>query len=312
MIGITPYREQGLKDPLLREVMESLGMESVPLYDNESPSKTANKKWITALGATRDGEVNPERVAADDSFALTERIKGMARDMGADIVGVAKLQPLFIDIGVDLHHDVVLCIGVHEAYGNVLRGADAVEHEASLVYAECARISDGMARRIRAMGYPALAHHNGGCDIQAIPALYHAGFGELGRHGSLINPEFGANFRPGLVTTTMPLEPDKPYEFGVPAYCESCNLCINNCPGDAIARAPIVTAGIKRWIVDTAKCYPYSRLRAEYCHLCVDVCPYIHKENGNTDYRNTYKQFMRARKQAGYKTPKGEAAPAAE
>jgi Pyruvate/2-oxoacid:ferredoxin oxidoreductase delta subunit len=304
MIGITQRREQGLKDPLLREVMESLGMDSVPLYDAEPPEKTANKAMIAALGERRDGEVAPDRVAVGDTVALTERVKGMARDAGADIVGVAKLQSLFIDRGVDLPHDVVLCMGVHEAYGKVIEGADAVEHEASRVYAECARISDEMARTIRAMGYPALAHHNGGCGIQAIPALYHAGFGELGRHGSLINPQFGANFRPGIVTTTMPLEPDAPYEFGVADYCESCNLCSNNCPGDAIAETPIETAGLRRWIVDTAKCYPYSRLRTEYCHICVDVCPYIHKENGNADYRRVYKQYMRARKQAGYKTPK--------
>lgn len=304
MIGITPYREQGLKDPLLGEVMRAMGMSSVPLYDTEAPAKTKNKDFIKSLGASRDGEINPEPVAVADAYAFTERIKGMARDIGADLVGVAKLQPLFIDEGVDLPHDTILCIGVHETYSNVLDGADAVEHEASRVYAECARISDEMGRRLREMGFPALAHHNGGCDIQAIPALYHAGFGELGRHGSLINPEFGANFRPGFVTTTAPLEVDRPYEFGVPDYCEKCNLCINNCPGDAIAREPIETAGLRRWRIDIAKCYPYSRLRPEYCHICVDVCPYIHKENGNAAYRGVYKQYMKARREAGYRTPK--------
>ena len=39
-------------------------------------------------------------------------------------------------------------------------------------------------------------------------------------------------------------------------------------------------------------------------HCCIDVWPFIHKANGNTDYRNTYKQYRRACKQAGYKTPK--------
>ncbi len=304
MIGITTYREQGLKDPLLGEVMRNLGMESVPLYNAEAPEKTANKQFIRSKGETRDGPVSAERVDIPDEAALTEQLKGMARDLGADMVGIALLQPLFIDDGVDLPHDVVLCIGVHETYGNVVDGADAVEREASRVYAECARIADAMARNIRDMGFPALAHHNGGCDIQAIPAMYHSGFGELGRHGSLIHPEFGANFRPGFVTTTLPLVPDAPCEFGVPDYCEKCNLCTNNCPGDAMARDAIVTAGLRRWLVDIAKCYPYSRLRAEYCHLCVDVCPYIHKENGNNEYRSIYKQFMKARKQAGWRSPK--------
>ncbi len=133
MIGITRYREQGLKDPLLGEVMRSLGMDSVPLYDSEAPEKTANKQRISAFGKTRDGPVSPERADVADPTALTERVKAMARDLGADMVGVAPLQPLFINQGVDLPHDVILCMGVHEKYHNVAEGADAVEAEASRV-----------------------------------------------------------------------------------------------------------------------------------------------------------------------------------
>lgn len=129
--------------------------------------------------------------------------------------------------------------------------------------------------------------------------MYDAGFGELGKHGSLINPAYGASFRPSFVTTDLPLEPDRPHEFGVQDYCESCRLCVNNCPGDAIPNDHILTEGIKRWLTDIEKCYPYSRLRQEYCHLCVDVCAYnapLHRE--------TYKVFMMGRKTEGYKTPK--------
>jgi formate hydrogenlyase subunit 6/NADH:ubiquinone oxidoreductase subunit I len=60
-----------------------------------------------------------------------------------------------------------------------------------------------------------------------------------------------------------------------------------------------MTHGIKRWLIDLEKCYPYSRLRDEYCHLCVDVCPYNVKS-----HPGTYKAFMKERKQVGYKTPK--------
>ena len=85
MIGITRYREQGLKDPLLGEVMRAHGMDSVPLYDTESATKTRYKNMIKALAPGRDGPVNPERTPFDDLTALTERIKGMARDAGADL-----------------------------------------------------------------------------------------------------------------------------------------------------------------------------------------------------------------------------------
>jgi len=304
MIGITPYREQGYKDPLLVEVMKAHGLESLPHYDSESPQKRANKAQIKAWGAERDGPAARDPDPVEDRHAFTQRIKGMARDLGADGVGVAALRPLFINDGVDLPHDVVLCLIVHEDYAKVADGPDAVEEEASRVYRECARLAHEMAIGLRALGYPARAHHNGGCDIQAIPALYHAGLGELGKHGSLIHPEMGANFRPGFVTTTAPLVADTPYEFGVQSYCETCQLCHNNCPGEAIPNEYIVQEGIKRWLTDVAKCYPYSRLREEYCHICVDVCPYIHKENGRDDSRGVYKDYMKGRKQSGYRAPK--------
>jgi epoxyqueuosine reductase QueG len=125
------------------------------------------------------------------------------------------------------------------------------------------------------------------------------GFGELGRHGSLINEKYGASFRPGFVTTDLPLVEDEPRKFGVQDFCMNCNVCQLNCPGDAIPKDYVVTQGVKRWLIDLEKCYPYSRLRDEYCHLCVDVCPYNVRS-----HPDTYKAFMKERKQVGYKTPK--------
>ena len=108
------------------------------------------------------------------------------------------------------------------------------------------------------------------------------------------------------MSTDLPLTYDTPHEFGVQDYCMTCNLCRNNCPGDAIPDDFITTNGIKRWLTDIDKCYPISRFRESYCHICVDVCPYIHKENGDPDKRNMFGQYMKIRKAEGYKTPKGE------
>jgi epoxyqueuosine reductase len=196
-------------------------------------------------------------------------------------------------------HEFVIACCVAEDYEKVIYGPDAVEEEAMRTYAKCTEIATALAAYIRQMGYPAIAHHNGASEVQAIPIFYQVGFGELGRHGSLINEEFGASFRPGFVTTDLPLVEDQPREFGVQDFCMHCNVCQRNCPGDAIPQDHVMTHGIKRWLIDLEKCYPYSRLRDEYCHLCVDVCPYIVKS-----HPKTYKALMKERKQVGYKTPK--------
>jgi len=299
MRGITPRREQGMADPVLAEMVYATGATESRHYAAVKPTIQAYRaSWVT-IAPRRDGVVNPQRTVVNDPAAMTARIKAKATELGADMVGVCRLQPDMIDLGSEVPHEFVIAACVAEDYEKVMQGPDAVEEEAMWTYARCAEIATELAAQIRAMGYPARAHHNGGSEVQAIPIFYQVGFGELGRHGSLINEKYGASFRPGFVTTDLPLVEDKPREFGVQDFCMNCNVCQRNCPGDAIPQDHVVTHGIKRWLIDLEKCYPYSRLREEYCHLCVDVCPYIVKS-----HPETYKAFMKERKQVGYKTPK--------
>ncbi|MCZ6763647.1 MAG: 4Fe-4S dicluster domain-containing protein [Alphaproteobacteria bacterium] len=307
MKGTSWIREQGMHDALLVEALRQRGMEDVPLWRRKFPERDAAMKHWDDLTPLRDGPLNPVASEVSDAAAMSDTIKELARSLGAADVGMTALRPEFIELGVELPHENVIAVICYEDYAKSLEGPDAVDLEAMNVYALCADIATEVARFIREeLGYPALAHHNGSFQIQAIPVLYEVGFGELGRHGSLIHEELGANFRPGFITTDLPLAYDQPHEFGVQDYCMSCNLCLNNCPSDAIPDDFITTNGIKRWLTDIDKCYPISRFRESYCHICVDVCPYIYKENGDPQKRDFFRQYMKIRKEEGYKTPKGE------
>ena len=299
MRGTTPRRMQGMADPVLASMVQDMGLDQVPHYASRSEKVTAyTDRWVENA-KFRDGPVNPQRVEVTDRAAMTARIKAKAHELGADLVGICRLTPSMVDLGEEVPHEFVIAACIVEDYHKVLEGADAVEEEAMRVYAACSDLSTELAAYIRDLGYPAWAHHNGVREVQAIPVFYQVGFGELGRHGSLINEKYGADFRPGMVTTDLPLDVDRPREFGVQDFCMNCNVCMQNCPGDAIPEDYVVTDGIKRWLIDLEKCYPYSRLRDEYCHLCVDVCPYNVR-----GHRTTFKTFMKERKRVGYKTPK--------
>jgi ferredoxin len=288
-----------MADPVLASMVHAMGLETAPHYSAATPKINEYRHRWADLAESRDGPVNSQRVEVKDPMEMAERIKAKAVDLGADMVGVCRLQPHMIDLGEDVPHEYVIAACVAEDYEKVLLGANAVEEEAMRAYARCAEIATELSDYIRNLGYPALAHHNGAREVQAVPIFYQVGFGELGRHGSLINEKYGASFRPGFVTTDLPLAGDRPREFGVQDFCTNCNACMRNCPGDAIPKEHVMTHGIKRWLIDLEKCYPYSRLRDEYCHLCVDVCPY----NVNS-HPETYKAFMKKRRQVGYKTPK--------
>jgi ferredoxin len=299
MRGITPRREQGMADPVLAEMVHATGAKESRHFAAVKPAIQAYRASWVKLAPYRDGPISSKRMTVSDPAAMTAQIKAQAVELGAHLVGVCRLQPHMIDLGSDVPHEFVIACCVAEDYENVIEGPDAVEEEAMRTYAKCTEIATALAACVREMGYPAIAHHNGASEVQAIPIFYQVGFGELGRHGSLINEKYGASFRPGFVTTDLPLVEDHPRAFGVQDFCMNCNVCQRNCPGDAIPQDYVMTRGIKRWLIDLEKCYPYSRLRDEYCHLCVDVCPYIVKS-----HPETYKAFMKTRKQVGYKAPK--------
>jgi ferredoxin len=302
--GVSKVRSQGYGDPLLVSVMKQKGFDAIPLYEHRPPEiKERRRKW-SELARRRDGPIAASRKEFADPIAAASHVKELARALGADDVGIARLTPTMIDERIDLAHDFVVCVILGEDYARVLDGPRAIENESTRVYLRCAEISTKLAELVRAMGYPAVAHHNGASEIQAIPAMYAAGLGELGKHGSLIHPQLGASHRPGFVTTTMPLAVDTPFIFGVQDVCLTCNLCANNCPADAIPRRDFVlTEGVRRWVTDVEKCYVYSRLRAQYCHICVDACPYVHKVNRDPVKKDLYKRYMSKRKKAGYSTP---------
>jgi len=300
MRGITRRREQGLADPLLVEVMKEMGLEKVPLYEHQSEIRKRYRGEIRELTKYREGPVGPRRREVADPEAMAREVKERGRAYGADLVGMCALHPVMIDKGYDCPFRTVIAFTHHEDFDKVLEGPAAVSDEAHRAYAMVARIATEMVLWIREeLGWPAVAHHNGGTYIQAIPVLWQCGFGELGKHGSLIHPTLGASFRPSFITTDLPVAYDAPISFGVQERCMACQVCIHNCPGDAIPDDYVVDMGVKRWLTDVAKCYPYSRLRKEYCHLCVDVCPY-----NAPNHREAYMTFMGDRRRLGYKTPK--------
>jgi ferredoxin len=290
--------------------MQQKGLKEIPLYRQDSPKtkkfdvRECMARW-NAYTPHRNGPVNDTRPEGEDPEYITKLTTDKALSIGGDDVGFTALTPAMINQGHEFDLPNIVSVIVKEEYAKVLEGALAVEEEAFETYVECARIATELAEYLRGLGFNAIADHNGTSEIQAIPVMYASGLGELGRHGSLIHPEFAASFRPGFVITDAPVVFGEPNIFGVQNTCENCRLCERNCPPGAIKLSEdyIVTEGVKRWQVDIPKCYEASRFRDEYCHICVDVCPYQHKVNKDPQQILTYKSLMAKRKKAGFQTP---------
>ena len=131
-----------------------------------------------------------------------------------------------------------------------------------------------LADWILGQGWQAEAH--GGPQagpVLLIPAALACGFGELGKHGSIINRRFGSSFRLAGVLTDMPLAADDAEAFGADDFCIHCRLCADACPPDAIAPAKQMVRGVEKWYVDFDRCIGYFN-DSNGCGICIAVCPW--------------------------------------
>jgi len=106
-----------------------------------------------------------------------------------------------------------------------------------------------------------------------IPPAIECGFGELGKHGSVINKEYGSSFRLAAVVTDVPLIPTPGVSYDVDDFCSRCQVCSNACPPNAILPEKTMVRGEAKWYVDFDKCIPFFNENFG-CGICIAVCPW--------------------------------------
>lgn len=228
-----------------------------------------------------NGPVSQQRLEVSDPAAMAAEIKRMAKEIGECVVGVTRITDKAIVEGEEVPYQYAIVIGhpMHrEPMLNVPEPVSA--YEVMSAYRRVARIAVVLSERIRAMGWPAKAYGDPKTgDLLAIPLAIDAGLGELGKHGSMINREYGSNFRLSVVGTDLPLALDQPVDIGVDDLCASCRRCTLDCPPDAINDEKQLVRGEKKWYVDFNKCVPYF---AEHggCAICLEVCPWSEPGRG--------------------------------
>jgi reductive dehalogenase len=276
-------------DDKMRQLPELL--EAGGRYYDPTESKKIDKifeeieKMITRV----DGPVSNTRENID-AAEITQAIKQNVLLMGADQVGVGKLNPMFVysHVGrgpekwaqpITNKHRYAIAFTLEMRYDPVQKAPTLpITSETASRYLLAARISVELATYIRSLGYAARAHISGSNYQIILPAVAHdAGLGELGRIGYLISPRLGARIRLGAVTTDIPLSTDQPVSFGIQEFCARCRKCSINCPPGAIpATGTSEIRGVHKWQLSAERCMHYWRTIGTDCGICMRVCPYSH------------------------------------
>ncbi|MCK4538178.1 MAG: reductive dehalogenase [Candidatus Krumholzibacteria bacterium] len=264
-----------------------------------------------ALPDMVDGEPASEKTDWSPAQAAA-KVKAFARAIGADDVRIGPLKqewvyshrgsrpffeggysnaPYFSGIPegyqgarygdpVELGHSGAISMAFDQKKDLVGTGSTrAVDFEVGRVYAKSVLASVQLARFIRALGYPARAHHLRNYLIMLVPVAVDSGIGELGRCGYIVSRKSGANLRLATVTTDMPLEFDDPVDIGMQDFCDKCKKCAVTCPSGAIPLEKTLVNGSWRWKLNPEACLQYWGHTGYTCGICQTVCPWTKPHN---------------------------------
>lgn len=223
---------------------------------------------------------------------LSEKVRQLTLDLGADLVGFAELSPLsgwmeemYGDVWQPYRSAVSLSVGLPRDV--VLQLLKAPSHTYLRYYATAnARIDDicmRLAIQLEKMGYSAFpipaSQQFGEMALEAIfshrAVAHQAGLGWIGKSCSLIRPDRGPFHRLGTVLT------DAEFVYGalVASQCGSCHACIDICPVGALKNVALEESTKLEDRFDAVLCQKnFDKAKEihgeEICGLCIAACPY--------------------------------------
>jgi reductive dehalogenase len=230
----------------------------------------------------------------DDPAGLSRHIKETAYFLRADAVGVCRLPQYAVyshgfsfknmeagETKTELNHRnaIAILVDQDERTNMAFNGSDWISNSMSMMsYATTGFIAITLAEYIRRLGYPAKAHYAPYYDLVVPPILLLSGLGEMSRIGdTVLHPFMGPRFKAAVVTTDMPLQADKPIDFGLQDFCTTCKKCARECPSGAISDGDkVMHNGYEKWPLDVKKCTTMrvGNQHGSGCGTCVKVCPW--------------------------------------
>ncbi len=257
--------------------------DSLPHGEMQKWFYTQNMDHEAILEARADREkVHAIEVPPVSSEALQQSAEEWTGDLTAhaatldcELFGITRFRPEWSYEGLELNREWIIMIGVAHDYDEISKaphneaGAEVIRQ-----YGRASKASKDVATWIRERGFEADPYFGpwSGSFLMIPPAI-ECGFGELGKHGSIINKDYGSSFRLAAVLTDVPLIPTPRVSYDVDDFCSRCQVCSNACPPDAILPEKTMVRGDLKWYVDFDKCIPFFNEHAG-CAICIAVCPW--------------------------------------
>jgi ferredoxin len=230
-----------------------------------------NRGLVMAGRETADMEPTAKPTGDD----VTELIKSKARQLGYLEVGFTEYDHRYeFQSKRDFNrYPTAICLAYEQDFEptQTIPSVDA-EIVHSSTYRTQAAAGLELGNYIRTLGYHAQVIHSSDATGPVIPMFVAAGLGQLGACGYLLTPHEGSRNRLMMVTTDANVTNDEPVDYGIHAFCQVCQVCVNRCPGRALMRDKIWWRGLEKNKLYFKRCRP---VMARYlgCGVCMKVCP---------------------------------------
>ncbi len=256
-------------------------------YVRKAPTAFAFRPSLGAFILLQDGETGEVHPSTQDAARNAANIKAALYWLGQDAVGLTEC-PDWAYYSHDAagqeiipYHDQAIAMIVDQGHETMegASGDDWISCAQSMrAYLRFSLVGGVLAQHLRNLGHPARAHTVMDDEVLHPPILLLAGLGEVSRIGEVIlHPYLGPRLKSGVVTTKMPITHDKPIDFGLQRFCESCNKCARECPSGAITAGPkLMFNGYEIWKSDSQRCTTYrvAQKNGAMCGRCMKTCPW--------------------------------------
>ena len=205
-----------------------------------------------------------------------KELEEYATELGIAEIGYTQVDTRYIfrDFRILYRNAIVFAIEMDK---EKIKGAPDMESfkEVFRTYYQVGLTVNKVAEWLREKGFNAHAGPAGGGDVNYIPIAIDAGLGVAGKHGLLMTKNNGPRVRLAAVYTdieNLPFAMENPHGW-IKEYCESCNICVEKCPVDAIYMETKTHADGGPEYIDHTKCaIPFSNDNG--CTLCIKYCPF--------------------------------------
>jgi epoxyqueuosine reductase len=233
---------------------------------------------------------NPSQPKSEAPAELIAGLEAYLLGLGASSIGYTQVPErwIFQNKAILHSHAIVLTMEMDKTRIETAPSQDGLEAVIE-IYRDLGRIANKGADYLRQRDYSAHAGHPLMGLALYPPLAQLAGLGWLGANGMIVIPEHGPRVRLAAIFTSienLPFSTHNEHQW-VEEYCAACQICVRECPVEAIMPEPERHGNGQITYVDNERCFPYF---SDYygCSVCIAVCPF-----SRSGYEKLKQQFVK-------------------